>query len=191
MASLADHDLVWRLWQGTLHTPHKVSPQCAGWLEPSNINHQTLRTGNSTADAEASRLLLLNGTKHSRRELISGSPVLLLKVSYHCLVQSLAGLQVLSNEEKRTVYDVYGKQGLEAGMELGECLRTPDQLKKDYQNFQAQRVTSCFSIQSPACPMTHPTPEMCCRPQAQIPAVMGYNICGKGARLSEAQAPEL
>ena len=49
---------------------------------------------------------------------------------------------MLSNEEKRTVYDVYGKRGLEAGMELGECLRSPEELKKEFERFQAQRVPS-------------------------------------------------
>ena len=54
----------------------------------------------------------------------------------------LMALQVLSNEERRTVYDVYGKQGLDAGMELGECLRSPEELKKEFERFQAQRVHS-------------------------------------------------
>jgi hypothetical protein len=62
--------------------------------------------------------------------------------SFACFAvcEVVGGMQVLSNEEKRTVYDVYGKHGLESGMEVGECLRNPDELRKEYERFKAQRV---------------------------------------------------
>lgn len=47
---------------------------------------------------------------------------------------------MLGNEEKRTIYDVYGKEGLEAGMEVGERLRDPTELKREFERFKAKQV---------------------------------------------------
>lgn len=54
----------------------------------------------------------------------------------------LCCMQILSNEERRNIYDIYGKEGLEAGLEVGEPLRTPNDLKEEFENFKAQKVTT-------------------------------------------------
>lgn len=50
-------------------------------------------------------------------------------------------VQILSNEEKRNIYDIYGKEGLEAGLEVGEPLRSPNELKTEYEKFKAQQAS--------------------------------------------------
>lgn len=48
--------------------------------------------------------------------------------------------QVLSNEERRNIYDIYGRQGLESGLEVGEHLRGHDELKREFERFRADQV---------------------------------------------------
>ena len=38
------------------------------------------------------------------------------------------------------MYDVYGKQGLTAGLQVGPKLRGREELKEEWERFQAQRV---------------------------------------------------
>lgn len=49
-------------------------------------------------------------------------------------------MQILGDEEKRNIYDIYGKEGLEAGLEVGEPLRSPNELKEEYDRFRKQKV---------------------------------------------------
>ena len=49
-------------------------------------------------------------------------------------------LQVLSDPQQRLVYDVYGKQGLAAGLQVGPKLRGREEIKAEWERFQAQRV---------------------------------------------------
>ena len=48
--------------------------------------------------------------------------------------------QVLIDPERRQVYDIYGQEGLEAGLEVGSHLRTRDELRRQWQQFQQQQV---------------------------------------------------
>ena len=41
---------------------------------------------------------------------------------------------------KRQIYDVYGKQGLTSGLELGERLRTADDIKAEMASLEKQKV---------------------------------------------------
>ena len=49
-------------------------------------------------------------------------------------------MQVLIDPMKRQVYDIYGKQGLRSGLEVGEHLNTAEDIKKQWEKFQAQQV---------------------------------------------------
>eukprot|EP00803_Ostreobium_quekettii_P001631 evm.model.scf_402.4 EVM.evm.TU.scf_402.4 scf_402:39651-45159(+) len=47
--------------------------------------------------------------------------------------------EVLSNPQKRQVYDIYGKQGLVAGLDVGTKLKSVEELRKQWEKFRAQQ----------------------------------------------------
>jgi DnaJ homolog subfamily C member 11 len=49
-------------------------------------------------------------------------------------------VQVLIDPQRRQVYDIYGREGLQAGLEVGAHLRTRDELRRQWQQFQQQQV---------------------------------------------------
>jgi hypothetical protein len=51
-------------------------------------------------------------------------------------VRTLRVFQVLHDPEKRQIYDVYGKKGLEAGLEVGEKYKGVEELRQQWEAFQ-------------------------------------------------------
>lgn len=48
--------------------------------------------------------------------------------------------QVLSSPEKRQIYDIYGTEGLQAGLELGPHLGGAQDIKNEWTRFKKQQV---------------------------------------------------
>lgn len=55
-------------------------------------------------------------------------------------------MQVLSNPERRQVYDIYGKEGLVAGLQVGPSQRSTDELRQDWERFKAQQVQYVIAV---------------------------------------------
>jgi len=47
--------------------------------------------------------------------------------------------EVLSNPDKRSIYDIYGKKGLNAGWEIVERHRTPQEIKEEYERLKREQ----------------------------------------------------
>ena len=52
-----------------------------------------------------------------------------------------SALQVLGNAAKRQVYDIYGKEGLAAGLQVVPSGKSTEELKKDWEGFRTQQVS--------------------------------------------------
>ncbi|EIE26180.1 DnaJ-domain-containing protein, partial [Coccomyxa subellipsoidea C-169] len=48
--------------------------------------------------------------------------------------------EVLGNPDRRQVYDIYGKEGLSAGLEVGSTLKSTDELRQEWESFKAKQV---------------------------------------------------
>ena len=46
---------------------------------------------------------------------------------------------MLSDEQRRQIYDVYGKQGLLAGFEVGEGVKNKEDLKREWEEFRKKQ----------------------------------------------------
>ncbi|XP_024541454.1 chaperone protein dnaJ 13 [Selaginella moellendorffii] len=48
--------------------------------------------------------------------------------------------EILSDEKRRQVYDIYGMEGLKSGLELGPKLKTREEVRNEYEKLQARKV---------------------------------------------------
>lgn len=53
--------------------------------------------------------------------------------------------EILSDEQKRQIYDIYGMEGLNSGMELGPKLKTRDEVMKEFERLKQRRHEQKFS----------------------------------------------
>lgn len=50
--------------------------------------------------------------------------------------------KILSNPDTRAVYDIYGTQGLEAGLTVGTKLKSTDELRREWEAFRAKQAAA-------------------------------------------------
>ena len=62
-----------------------------------------------------------------------------------------SALQVLGNAAKRQVYDIYGKEGLAAGLQVVPSGKSTEELKKDWEGFRTQQVHLAFAQPAKTC----------------------------------------
>jgi DnaJ family protein C protein 11 len=55
---------------------------------------------------------------------------------------------VLSDPGKRQIYDIYGRLGLQAGLEVGTKYKDLDEVKKEWETFQAQQAAQRFEAEA-------------------------------------------
>ena len=51
---------------------------------------------------------------------------------------------MLSDESRRQVYDIYGKEGLQSGLEVGASLSGPAELKREWERFKKRQERHIF-----------------------------------------------
>ena len=47
--------------------------------------------------------------------------------------------EILTDEQKRLIYDIYGMEGLKSGLELGPKLSKPDEIKEELERLQRRK----------------------------------------------------
>lgn len=74
----------------------------------------------------------------SRCSTISGNQAGALQ--YCCWSPDSCHLQVLGNAARRQVYDIYGTEGLAAGLQVVPSGKNTEALKQEWEGFRAQQV---------------------------------------------------
>eukprot|EP00854_Cymbomonas_tetramitiformis_P014562 gene14562-17210_t len=46
---------------------------------------------------------------------------------------------ILSNPEQKAIYDIYGMEGLNAGMEITSRLKTPEEIRREHERLMARK----------------------------------------------------
>lgn len=53
--------------------------------------------------------------------------------------------EILSDERKRQIYDIYGMEGLVSGLELGPKLNTPEEIKAEFERMKQRQEEEKFA----------------------------------------------
>jgi DnaJ family protein C protein 11 len=63
-------------------------------------------------------------------------------VHFGCFSLPSQAYTILSNPEQRQVYDIYGMEGLKSGLEVGTKLKSREELRQQWQQFKAKKVSA-------------------------------------------------
>lgn len=89
--------------------------------------------------------------------------------------------EILTDEHKRQIYDIYGMEGLTSGLELGPKLKTPEEIREEFERVTQRREQDKFAA--------HVRPSGSFLANLSLPQLLnGYSLIKGMAMASEVQS---